>query len=163
VLLVTFTICWVVVCIIKGLEPLGWESPLKKGGRPIWWSGFYGDIFLPVGVTSSIVTIRHLDGFQTWYTSLWWNWLGILLGFVIIILLEARGNYTRKQLLTTSKIWHTLVSFPLMFYLTFMSIVPLIVAHQPIQSIIFAIIGYGAWGLTLIHDILKPPNYSKTH
>lgn len=163
ILLVTFFICWVIGRIIKGLEPLGWEKPLKKDGRDIWWSGFYGDIFLPIGVTSSIVTVRYLSNTQTWYTSVWWNWLGLILGFAVIIFLETRGNYTKKQLLTLSKLWHTFVSFPFMFYLTFMTVIPLIVAHQPIQAVIFAIIGYGVWIFTFVHDLVHPPDFTKTH
>ena len=163
VFILTFTVCWLVGRIIKGLEPLGWEAPLKKGGRPIWWSGFYGDIFLPVGVTASIVTVKYMDSVDSWYTKMWWNWLGLFLGFFIIIFLETRGHYSKKQLLMPSKLWHTFVAFPFMFYLSFVSIIPLLITRKPSQAIVFAILGYGAWAFTYMHDVKHPPDYTKTH
>ena len=163
VFLFTFVLGWVAIRVIKGLEPLGWERPLKKDGREIWWSGFYGDLFLPIGIASSIVSLRNLGNISSWYTSVWWNWLVIVLGFVVIIALESSGNYTKKQLRMPSKLWHTFVAFPIMFYLGLMSVIPLVVIHQPSWAVILAITGYGLWLLTYVHDIVWPPDFTKTH
>lgn len=163
IFVVTFFVVWVLGRVIKGLEPLGWESPLKKGGRAIWWSGFYGDIFLPIGVASSSVTLRYLHAGSTWYTSVWWNWLGLILGYGIIITLELTSKYTTKQLLTFSKLWHTFLAFPLMFYMVFMTAIPLFVVHKPSWAFVLAFIAYGIWGFTYIHDLVRPPDFTKTH
>ncbi|MDB5160847.1 MAG: hypothetical protein JWO96_227 [Candidatus Saccharibacteria bacterium] len=163
VFLFTFVLGWVAIRIIKALEPLGWEKPLKRGGREIWRSGFYGDLFLPIGIASSIATLRNLAVNNQWYTGVWWNWTVFVLGFVVIIVLEYSGNYTRKQLRTPSKLWHTFIAFPIMFYLGLMSIIPLAIIHKPGWAVVLAIFGYGLWLLTYIHDIIWPPDHSKTH
>jgi hypothetical protein len=163
VFLVSFIICWVIGRIIKGLEPLGWERPFKKGGREIWWSGFYGDLFLPIGVTAGVITIRYLNNVPHWYTSVWWNWLGVVLGFMIIITLELTSKNTIKQLVTPSKLWHTFIAFPCMFYLVFVTTIPLFIIHKPISVVVIAVICYGVWDFTYLHDLLRPPDFSKTH
>jgi len=163
VFLFTFTLAWIIGRVIKGLEPMGWERPLKKGGREIYWSGFYGDIFLPMAIASSIVILKNFDGRETWYTSTWWHWLGLLLGFVIILFLELRNEKTRERLFKPSKLYHTFIVFPIMFYLVFVTTIPMFVSHKPTWAFVMAFICYGIWDLTYMHDVLHPPDPTKTH
>lgn len=163
VFLFTLVFGWLVIRLIKGLEPLGWERPFKKGGREIWWSGFYGDIFLPVGIASAIVTLRNFDGRHAFYTSVWWHILGILFGYLIILVLELKNKDARKRLLVPSKFYHTFISFPFLFYLVFVTTIPMFVSHKPTWALALAFFGYGVWDFTYLHDVVRPPNPTKTH
>jgi hypothetical protein len=161
IFLFTLLIDWGVVLLIKRFEPLGWK-------RAYWWSGLYGDIFLPLGIASSAVVLRSFKPYDMWFTSRWWNWLVLMLGILIIFLVEIvflfkkTQVYTKKQELMPSKLWHTIL-FPVMFYLSVITIIPLFSAHTPLWAFILALAGYGGWIFTVFHDIVHPPDFHKTH
>ncbi len=162
--LFAFVINWVIIQIVlKGLEPRKWGPPLGKSDRVYWWSALYGDLFLPIGIASSIVTLRTFPAHETWYTSFWWNWTVFIGGFVIITLLDAQAKYTRRQLLMPSRLWHAYIAFPICFYLSLMTIIPMLVTHKPVWAVVLALFGYDVWGFTWVHDVFWPPDASRTH
>lgn len=129
----------------------------------------YGDIFLPIGIASSIVVVRQFEHSNAWYVSNLVNWSILVLGLAIIIFLEFGMEYKIKhkknkfQVTSPSAIWHAIVFVPL-FYLAVISLIPIFVTHKPTWAFILALLGYVAWLTALLHDIKWHPadNHKKT-
>lgn len=141
--------------ILKRLDP-----PHRKTAH--WWTNVYGDIFLPLGIASSAVVLRNFQNTHSWYASRWWNWLvlaaGVLAIFIIefVIVFKVQGRKNKHQELSLSNLWHATVFIP-MFYLSVVTLVPLFTTRRPEWAFTLAVIGYGGWFLTLVHDNIWPP------
>jgi hypothetical protein len=155
VLLVTLIGDWGIFHILKWLDP-----PHRKSMH--WWTNVYGDIFLPVGIASSVIVLRNFDKASSWYASRWWNWLVLIAGAVVVFLIEfvivykIQGRKTKHQELSASNLWHTAIFIP-MFYLGVVTLIPVLVTHSPAWAFGLAIVGYGGWFLMLVHDNIWPP------
>ncbi|HXY18236.1 MAG TPA: hypothetical protein VEH48_02355 [Candidatus Nitrosopolaris sp.] len=159
IFLLTFFIDWLAIHIILYLEPLGIGKPFGKSKRQHFRSNTYGDIFLPIAVASSIVVARGLNVQDVWYTSRWWNIAVVVFGYMLVIALDVQSDFTLRQSLTASKLWHTLIAFPIMFYLGVITLIPLISVHKPLWAFILAIFGYLGWLFFVIWDFRKPPDF----
>jgi hypothetical protein len=155
IFMVTLILDWGIFHILKWLDP-----PRRKSVH--WWTNVYGDIFLPIGIASSTVILRNFSHAESWYSSRLWNWVVLILGaftvflveFVVVFKLQRRK--TRHQELSPSNLWHALIFVP-MFYVSVIPLIPMFVTHHPGWAFFLAIIGYGGWLLTLIHDNIWPP------
>ncbi len=152
---------WGIILAIKYFEPLGWK-------RAYWRSSIYGDIFLPIGIASAMIVTQQADLDDAWYATDWWNWLVFSMGWLIILGIELylvhpkNGHYSLKQLATPSRIWHTLI-FPFMFYFSVITIIPLFTTREPLWAFALALIGYGGWLSMYVLDLIRPPDFTRTH
>ena len=152
---------WGIILVIKYFEPLGWK-------RAFWRSSLYGDIFLPIGIASAAVVAQGADLAGQWYAGRWFNWLVFATGWLIIIAIEIylvhpkNGHYQWKQIVAPSKLWHSFI-FPFMFYASLITLIPLFTHHRPWPMFVLALLGYGVWFSLYITDLVKPPDFSKTH
>ena len=162
ILLFAFAIDWLALMVIAYFSPLGIGKPLGKGKRKHWKTQVYGDLFLPLGVASSVVVAQGMSTHQSWYTSSWWNIAAVTLGFAIVITMQLRSGHTSKQASSLFQLWHTYVAFPILFYLGAMTIVPMFIVHQPIWAFALALIGYTGWEAMIVWDTLRPPDISLT-
>ena len=156
----TFGLDWVLALIIQRVQP-------AKFWRPTWKTAIIGDIFLPIGVASSVVAAQAYHNPHVWFMSLWWNWLVLIAGTIItfveefIILHKILGKYTLTQELAPSNIWHTL-AFIVLFYMTFVSVIPAFLVHSPAWTLLLMCFGYGGWLATLIYDFAHPAGVVRT-
>lgn len=155
--LIALCIDWLMMLLLRYVEPQGFK-------RPWWWSNIYGDIFLPLAIASSSTVLRQFTYKQTWYTSRAWNWIILLFGIILIIgiesLLLTRSKYKPRDLRAYSKIWHSLI-FPVMFYLSVITLIPLIITRKPTTAFMGALIGYLIWLACVIRDwIVIPTDFS---
>lgn len=132
--------------------------------RPPWNSARYGDLFLPIGIASSILVLHNFHNFNSWYSSLLWGWIILISGLTInvtvewLVLYKRLGKYTRKQLLSPGNIWHTII-FTILFYLSVFSLPMLFIVHRPTWAFITAIFGYAVWTAMLVYDIGHPNGF----
>jgi len=161
-LLFALVIDWLVMMIIAYFSPLGIGKPFGKGKRQHWKTQLYGDLFLPLGVASSVVVAQGMHATSAWYTSVWWNISIIVLGFAVVIAMEIRGGHTRKQAMSLFQLWHTCVAFPILFYLGAMTIVPMFMVHEPILIFCLALVGYTGWEAMVVWDTIKPRDIELT-
>jgi hypothetical protein len=157
VFIFVFITDWVIMRILKYIEPSEYKSPT-------WASAKYGDLFLPIGIASSIVVLRGFHNANAWYASIWWNWtvlvMGILINFSLrtVILYKILHKHNRKQHLAPSKWWHSFI-FAVLFYLVVMSLIPLFVIHAPRWAFTLALFGYGIWIATFMYDVAHPSGF----
>lgn len=135
----------------------------QRWKREWWWSSLYGDIFLPLGIASSTVVLRQYTYQHAWYTSRAWNWWVLIVGIICIGLLETylllHKQYKIEDLRAYSKIWHTCI-FPIMFYLSVPTLIPLFLTRRPTWAYSSALIGYAIWfGLVVRDWIVIPSDY----
>lgn len=163
---------WGAILVIMRLERLGWgylpgtRIRIGRGMRQFFPSFIYGDLFLPIGIASSAVILRHFDSPDAWYASRWWNWLVLAAGIAISLLFEVLAvggkRFTLKQEFAPSKIWHTLV-FALLFYLAVMTVIPLFVTHEPTWAFVLALAGYAGWAIAVYLDGKIGPDIRYAH
>ncbi len=161
-LLFAFAIDWFALMVIAYFEPLGIGKPFGKGKRQHWKTQVYGDLFLPLGVASSIVVAQGMHATSAWYTSIWWNIAVIALGFAIVVIMQARSGHTRQQATSLFQLWHTYVAFPILFYLAAITVVPMFIVHSPILIFCAALLGYTGWEAMIVWDTIRPPDITLT-
>jgi len=160
--LFVFAIDWLAIKIIFYFEPLGLGKPLGKGKRQYWRTHLYGDLVLPVGVASCVIIAQGMPSRDAWYTSTWWNVVVALLGFVMIAGLERWSGHTQRQLVMPSQLWHTFIAFPLLFYITAMTIPAFFAVGKPMWAVVLAVSCYSFLGAMQVWDMLDPPNIRLT-
>lgn len=145
--LIVFAVDFGIICGLMWLE-----------GTPPWERTHYktflwnDTIFIPLYVGVAVVVMQSSPTLHGFFTERWWH-IGVLcFGFVFSFSLEwdalKNGQYTWKQELSPSKLWHTFV-FGIMFYWLVSSIIPVLVAvvrvtHGPMlfALIVVAICGF---------------------
>jgi hypothetical protein len=151
--LITLIIDWGVILLLRYIEPQGLH-------RAWWWSNIYGDIFLPLGIASSSIVLKHYSYNHSWYSSRAWNWIVLIFGIGLIVFIEglllARKKYKPSDLKAYSKIWHSII-FPVMFYLSVITLIPLLVTRKPSIAFAGATAGYTIWLVCVIRDWLVSP------
>lgn len=162
VVLFAFAIDWLAIKVIMYFEPLGLGKPLGTGKRQYWRTHLYGDLALPFGVASCIVVAQGLPNHEAWYTSKLWNIVVVLLGFAMIAGLEIWSKHTLRQLLMPSQLWHTFIAFPLLFYLTAMTLPAFFTIHAPLWAVVLAIVSFGFLAAMQIWDVIDPPDIKLT-
>lgn len=124
-------------------------------------TSFYGDLFLPFGIASTIRIAQQLHNSNTWYTSWWWNVAvllsGVLIHFCIryMYLYKKLKKTTIERQLAINVNWHSLVLI-LLYYMIGVTIIPAIVVHKPAYLVALMVAGYGGWLTPFIYDMFHP-------
>jgi hypothetical protein len=170
--LFALAIDWGAILVIMRFERLGWgllpgtSIRIGPGNRQFFPSFIYGDLFLPLGIASSAVALRHFNSPEAWYASRWFNWLvlgaGVVISLIFEILAIGGKRFTWKQELAPSKVWHT-IAFVLLFYLAVMTVIPLLVTRDPAWAAILAFVGYLGWAICVYLDGKIGPDIRYAH
>lgn len=126
-----FVLDFGVTCLLMILEG---RSPLH---RQLYTTFVLGDaIYLPIYTIIAVVVIDHMPSWQVgrmWYTSPTWHRVVLLAAFAFSIgieLLAVRsGQYTMRQELSPSKLWHTIVFVPVFYWA--ISSLPFVLHNSP--------------------------------
>jgi tellurite resistance protein TehA-like permease len=155
IFLLTLIADWGIFHILNRLDP-----PRRKTTH--WWTNVYGDVFLPIGIASAAVILRDFNHSRGWYASLWWNWLVLGAGVLVIFLVEfvlvykVQSRKSAHQELAPSNLWHAAIFVP-MFYLSVITLIPAAMTRTPEWAFSLAVVGYGGWLASLVHDTIWPP------
>ncbi len=112
------------------------EGFSKEGVMP-WHRSHYktflwnDTVFIPLYMFMAAVLLRGEPAHSALYTEGWWHVSLLILGFAISLFLEFGavkfGQYTMRQELSPSKLWHTFI-FGIVFYWLASTIIPVLMA-----------------------------------
>lgn len=124
-------------------------------------------IFIPLFIAVAVYVLRSVDYLEGFYTTSWWHWSVLAVGFAISLLMEygavRSGQFTMAQELSPSKMWHTII-FGVMFYWLANSVVIMfVVLNKPVWFVTVVIICVIGFGVTNWLDTKNPVKSENVH
>lgn len=152
VMLFALVMDWGMIRLIRRLEPRKFRTKSTS-------TGMIGDLFLPFGIASSFTVAHFFAVPGAWYTSNIWYACVFIVTLSVVLYLNLHHIFIAKvtkrgrhYVLAPHELWHSSI-FVVLFYMVGTSVVPFLLAPKSIGMILATSIGYGCWGITMLHDI----------